>query len=46
MVNKDLLERVKPIKLDFVDSPMGSGFNISSNLSNLKGEKSCGSCSC
>ena len=43
MVNKDLLERVKPIKLDFVDTPMGSGFNISSNL---KGEKSCGSCSC
>ena len=43
MVNKDLFARVQPITLDFVDTPMGSGFNISSNL---KGDKSCGSCSC
>ena len=43
MVNKDLLERAKPIKIDFVDTPMGSGFHISSSL---QGEKSCGSCSC
>jgi iron-sulfur cluster assembly protein len=43
MVNKDLLERVKPIKIDFVENPMGSGFQISSRL---KEDKSCGSCSC
>jgi iron-sulfur cluster assembly protein len=43
MVNKDLLERVKPIKIDFVDTPMGSGFHISSGL---KKDKDCGSCSC
>ena len=43
MVNKDLLERVKPIKIDFVDTPMGSGFHI---VSGLKGDKDCGSCSC
>ena len=43
MVNKDLFERVKPIKIDFVDGPMGSGFQISSSL---KEDRSCGSCSC
>ena len=43
MVNKDLFERIKPVKIDFVDSPMGSGFQISSSL---QGDKSCGSCSC
>lgn len=43
MVNKDLLEKVRPIKIDYVDTPMGSGFHISSSL---KAEKSCGSCSC
>jgi iron-sulfur cluster assembly protein len=43
MVNKDLLERVKPITIDYVDSPMGSRFHISSGL---KEEKPCGSCSC
>jgi len=43
MVNKDLFERVKPIKIDFVDTTMGSGFHISSSLQE---DKSCGSCSC
>ena len=43
MVNNNLLERVKPIKIDFLDSPMGSGFRITSNL---KGNRDCGSCSC
>jgi len=43
MVNKDLFERIKPVKIDFVDTPMGSGFQISSSL---QGDKSCGSCSC
>ena len=43
MVDNSLLERVKPIKIDFVDSPMGSGFMINSNL---KKNNDCGSCSC
>jgi Fe-S cluster assembly iron-binding protein IscA len=43
MVNKDLLERVKPITVDYVETPMGAGFHISSSL---KADKSCGSCSC
>jgi len=42
LVNKQLLEQVKPINVDFVDSVYGSGFNITSNLS--KGG-ACGSCS-
>ncbi len=41
VVEKSLYERVKPIKIDFVDTEMGSGFRLSSNLA-----KSCGSCSC
>jgi iron-sulfur cluster assembly accessory protein len=43
LINKDLLNRVKPINIDFVDSDMGSGFTITSTLSK---ENSCGSCSC
>ena len=44
LVNKDLLEKAKPINVDFVDSAMGSGFSISSALSVGGG---CGSsCSC
>jgi iron-sulfur cluster assembly protein len=44
VIDKVLFEQVKPIKLDYVDSPMGSGFNIASNL---KSAISCGgSCSC
>jgi iron-sulfur cluster assembly protein len=43
MVENNLLERVKPIKIDFVDTPAGSGFVINSSL---KKDKSCGSCSC
>jgi Fe-S cluster assembly iron-binding protein IscA len=45
MVENNLLERVKPIKIDFVDTPMGSGFIINSSLKKEK-DKECGSCSC
>lgn len=41
IVDKTLYEEVKPIKVDYVQTPMGSGFRISSSL-----QKSCGSCSC
>jgi Fe-S cluster assembly iron-binding protein IscA len=44
LVNKELYEQVKPIRVDYVDTAMGSGFSISSNLSMGGG---CGaSCSC
>jgi iron-sulfur cluster assembly protein len=43
LIEKELLNQVKPINIDFVDNMMGSGFSITSNMS--KGN-SCGSCSC
>lgn len=43
LMNKQLLEQVKPVTVDFVESAYGSGFSISSSLA--KGS-SCGSCSC
>ena len=44
LVEKDLLEKAKPINVDFVDSAMGSGFQITSAMSQQG--SSCGSCSC
>jgi len=32
VVENDLYDRVKPIKVDYVTSAMGSGFNIMSNM--------------
>jgi len=44
LIDKKLLEEVKPINIDFIDSDRGSGFSITSNL---KISASCGmSCSC
>jgi len=43
LVDKQLLDQVKPITIDFVESGWGSGFSISSSL---KKPDSCGSCSC
>jgi iron-sulfur cluster assembly protein len=42
MINRDLLEEVKPIKVDFIETPRGSGYYITANLAN----DGCGSCSC
>ena len=44
LVNKDLLDSVKPINVEFVETPRGSGFSVTSALSNKK--DGCGSCSC
>ncbi len=41
VVNKDLFEKVKPIKVDFINSPRGEGFFIFSNLG-----KEAGACRC
>ena len=44
VVDKNLLDQVKPIKVDYVNSAMGSGFSITSNMAMGGG---CGSgCSC
>ncbi|MFZ0450257.1 MAG: hypothetical protein WAL98_13545 [Desulfatiglandaceae bacterium] len=44
VVDKELLEKVKPIKVDYTASAMGEGFSISSSMNAASG---CGSsCSC
>lgn len=43
LIEKELLEEVKPIQVDFVTSPLGSGFRLTSSLAS---SGSCGgSCS-
>lgn len=32
VINSQLLEQVKPVNVDYIDTPMGAGFKISSNL--------------
>ncbi|HOP86364.1 MAG TPA: hypothetical protein PLM71_05345 [Syntrophorhabdaceae bacterium] len=39
IIDKDLFERVKPIYIDFVNSPNGDGFMIKSSL-----PPACGGC--
>jgi Fe-S cluster assembly iron-binding protein IscA len=44
VIDKVLLEQVKPVKVDYVESPFGSGFSIGSSM---KAGGGCGSsCSC
>lgn len=42
LIEKTLLEQVKPINVDYVDTARGSGFSITANLPQSGG---CGSCS-
>lgn len=42
VVERQLLEDAKPIKVDFITTDQGEGFIITSNL---KGASGCGSCS-
>lgn len=47
LVEKELLNAVKPISVEFVESERGSGFAITSALSNKnKDDSCCGTCSC
>jgi len=41
LVEKDLFEKVKPIAVEFITTPRGSGFKLTSSLSQ---EGACGSC--
>ncbi len=43
LIDKVLLEEVKPIRVDFITAPSGSGFQLSSSLP--PGEGCGGSCS-
>lgn len=44
VIEKDLFNQSKPINVDFVTTPQGAGFKLTSNLSAEGG--GCGSCSC
>jgi iron-sulfur cluster assembly protein len=46
IIEKDLFDRAKPISVDFVQSAMGAGFMIKSELTKSEGCGSGGSCSC
>jgi Fe-S cluster assembly iron-binding protein IscA len=41
LVEKDLFEKVKPIAVEFIATPRGGGFKLTSSLSQ---EGACGSC--
>ncbi len=43
VIEKDLLNQVKPINIDFITTPQGAGFKLSSSLPESHG---CGDCSC
>ncbi len=45
LIEKTLLDQVKPINVDFIETERGSGFSISSNLQKGGGCSSCSSCS-
>ena len=42
LVEKGLFEKVKPISVEFITTPRGSGFKLNSSLS--REESACGSC--
>jgi Fe-S cluster assembly iron-binding protein IscA len=44
VVEKDLLKQAQPIHVDFISTPQGAGFKLTSSLSTEGG--GCGSCSC
>jgi iron-sulfur cluster assembly protein len=46
IVDKELLNKAKPINVDFIESPQGSGFKLTSSLVQEAGGcgSSCSSC--
>jgi Fe-S cluster assembly iron-binding protein IscA len=44
IIEKDLFGQAKPINIDFITTPQGAGFKLTSSLSAEGG--GCGSCSC
>jgi iron-sulfur cluster assembly protein len=46
VIEKDIFNQAKPITVDFIETPQGSGFKLSSSISAAAGG-GCGSgCSC
>jgi iron-sulfur cluster assembly protein len=46
IIDKDIYSQAKPINIDFVNSPQGSGFKLTSNLSPADTGGCGSSCSC
>lgn len=44
VIDKKLFEEVKPIRVDFIEAPTGSGFKLTSNLA--AGAGCGGTCGC
>jgi Fe-S cluster assembly iron-binding protein IscA len=44
VIEKDLFGQAKPINIDFITTPQGAGFKLTSSLAAAEG--GCGSCSC
>jgi len=42
VINQALLEEIQPVTVDFIETPQGSGFKLSSNFVATGG--GCGSC--
>jgi Fe-S cluster assembly iron-binding protein IscA len=44
VIDKELYDKVKPLRVDYIETPMGAGFNITSSM---QMGAACGSsCSC
>jgi iron-sulfur cluster assembly protein len=46
IIDKDIYNQAKPINIDFVNLPQGSGFKLTSSLSSAEGGSCGSSCSC
>jgi len=46
IIDKDIYDQAKPINVDFVSTPRGSGFKLTSSLSPDDGGTCGSSCSC
>jgi iron-sulfur cluster assembly protein len=46
IINRELYKEVQPVSIDFVESAMGAGFMVKSELTNKGGGCGGGTCSC
>jgi Fe-S cluster assembly iron-binding protein IscA len=45
IIDKDIFEQAKPINVDYIETPQGSGFKVTSSLANAGGcGSSCSGC--
>lgn len=46
VIEKEIFNQAKPIDIDFITTPQGAGFKLTSSLSAPQEGGCCGSCSC